>query len=310
MSLGGSGGGQQVQRVEPSQLQAPFIADALQRSQDLYQQGPQQFFPDRTFALPSDETQQAQELARLAALGQQTTLAGSLFPAFQSALMSPTQRLADPALQGVLAANFRPMEDAASRLLQQARRDATRSGQLGGSRQEVLQSEIIKNLGQQQSDFANKFLGNIYGDALRSQAATLGLAPSIMSTFLAPSQTIASIGAQREAQTQKGIDEAVRRFAFEQEAPSNLLDQYFNRVGGNMFGSTTTTEGAESSGPGGLAGAAGAAGLASLIPGVSGTTLAGLGGAGSMFASGGSLSALGAINPYVAGAAILGGLLG
>jgi len=202
------------------------------------------------------------------------------------------------------------MEDAASRLLQQARRDATKTGQLGGSRQEVLQSEVIKNLGQQQSDFANKFLGNIYGDALRSQAATLALSPTIMSSFLAPSQTIASIGAQREAQTQKGIDEAVRRFAFEQEAPSNLLDQYFNRVGGNMFGSTTTTEGAESSGPGGLAGAAGAAGLASLIPGVSGTTLAGLGGAGSMFASGGSLSALGAINPYVAGAAILGGLLG
>jgi len=287
----GSGGGQQVQRVEPSQLQAPFIADALQRSQDLYQQGPQQFFPDTTFARPSDETQQAQELARLAALGQQTTLAGSLFPAFQSALMSPTQRLIDPALQGVLTANFRPMEDAASRLLQQARRDATQSGQLGGSRQEVLQSEVIKNLGQQQSDFANKFLGNIYGDALRSQAATLALSPSIMSTFLAPSQTIADIGRQREA--------------VEQEAPSNLLDQYMNRVGGNMFGSTTTTEGAEPSGPGGLAGAAGAAGLASLVPAFEGASLATA--APSIFGTGTLATA---INPYVAGAAILGGLLG
>jgi hypothetical protein len=172
-----------------------------------------------------------------------------------------------------------------------------------------LQSEVIKNLGQQQSDFANRFLGNIYGDALRSQAATLGLAPSIMSTFLAPSQTIASIGAQREAQTQKGIDEAIRRFAFEQEAPSNLLDQYFNRVGGNMFGSTTTTEGPQSSGPGGLAGAAGAAGLASLIPGVEGATLAGLTGIGSGATSGSFMAGLGAVNPYIAGAAILGGLL-
>ena len=134
-----------------------------------------------------------------------------------------------------------------------------------------------------------------------------------MSTFLAPSQTIADIGRQREAVAQKGIDEAVRRFAFEQEAPSNLLDQYMNRVGGNMFGSTTTTEGAESSGPGGLAGAAGAAGLASVLA-PKGATLGKM--LPSLFMSnvgptqvGAGTAALAGINPYIAGAAILGGLL-
>ena len=97
----------------------------------------------------------------------------------------------------------------------------------------------------------------------------------------------------------------MRRFAFEQEAPSTLLDQYMNRVGGNMFGSTTTTEGAEPSGPGGLAGAAGAAGLASLVPAFEGASLATA--APSIFGTGTVASA---INPYIAGAAILGGLLG
>ena len=45
MSKGSGGSTQQVQRVEPSTLQAPYISDALRQSQDLYNLGPQQFFP-------------------------------------------------------------------------------------------------------------------------------------------------------------------------------------------------------------------------------------------------------------------------
>lgn len=44
MSKGSGGSTQQVQRVEPSTLQAPYISDALRQSQDLYNLGPQQFF--------------------------------------------------------------------------------------------------------------------------------------------------------------------------------------------------------------------------------------------------------------------------
>ena len=68
---------------------------------------------------------------------------------------------------------------------------------------------------------------------------------------------------------------------------------------------TTTTTGPGTSGPGGLAGAAGAAGLASLVPAFKGASLATA--APSIFGTGTLASA---INPYVAGAAILGGLLG
>lgn len=58
---------------------------------------------------------------------------------------------------------------------------------------------------------------------------------------------------------------------------------YGNIVAGSILPGTITTTGPQSSGPGTLAGAAGGAGLA---------------------------YALGATNPYIAGAAILGGLLG
>ena len=306
MSKGSSGGGTQVTRVEPSTLQSPYLSDIYTQAKAL---PVQQFFPDTTFARPSEETQLAQELQRQAALGQQTALSGSLFPAFQSALMSPTQRFNDPLLQRSLEAGLRPFEEGASRLLTQARRDAFGAGQGGGDRRALLESQVIGDYLTKAGDVAANFYGDIYGDTLRTQAATLGLAPSIMSTFLQPAATIADIGRQREAVSQKGIDEAIRRFTFGQEAPERQLQTYSNLVtGGGLLPGTTTTTGPGTSGPGGLAGATGAAGLASVL--APKATLAGLGGAGSMFASGGSLSALGAINPYVAGAAILGGLLG
>ena len=120
----GSGGGTQVQRSEPSTLQAPYLADLYQQAQQQFQAGPQQFFPDTTFASPSEETQLAELMLKDAALGQQTALSGSLFPAFQQQLMSPAQRFNDPLLQQSLAAGLRPYEESASRLLTQARRDA------------------------------------------------------------------------------------------------------------------------------------------------------------------------------------------
>ena len=308
MSKGSGGGGTQVTRVEPSTLQGPRLADIYQRASEL---PVQQFFPGTTFARPSEETQLAQELQRQAALGQQTALSGSLFPAFQSALMSPTERFNDPLLQRSLEAGLRPFEEGASRLLTQARRDAFGAGQGGGDRRALLESQVIGDYLTKAGDVAANFYGNIYGDTLRSQAATLGLAPSIMSTFLQPAATIADIGRQREAVSQKGIDEAIRRFTFEQEAPERQLQTYSNLVtGAGLLPGTTTTTGPGTTGPGGLAGAAGAAGLASLIPGVKGATLAGLTGIGSGAASGSLMAGIGAINPYVAGAAILGGLLG
>jgi hypothetical protein len=314
----GSGGGTQVQRSEPSTLQAPYLADLYQQAQQQFQAGPQQFFPDTTFARPSEETQLAELMLKDAALGQQTALSGSLFPAFQQQLMSPAQRFNDPLLQQSLAAGLRPYEESASRLLTQARRDAFDAGQGGGDRRALLESQVIGDYLTKAGDVASKFYGDIYGQGLEAQTRTLGLAPSIMDTFLSPARTIGAIGAQKEALEQKGINEAMQRFAFEQAAPERQLQTYSNLVtGGGLLPGTTTTTGPGTSGPGGLAGATGAAGLASVL--APKATFAGampslfqtaIGTAGPQIPGALAGSGLGAINPYIAGAAILGGLLG
>ena len=77
----GSGGGTQVQRSEPSVLQAPYLANLYSSAQNLYDSGPQQFFPGATIAQPSQLQMAGEEAARQAALGPQAALAGSLLPA-------------------------------------------------------------------------------------------------------------------------------------------------------------------------------------------------------------------------------------
>lgn len=296
---GGGGGGTQVQRNEPSTVQAPYLSDLYAQAQKQFQKGPQKFFPGRTFAAPSSTTLESENALRQAAAAQGVFGLGSLVPAFQQQLMSPAQRFQDPMLQQSLQAQLRPIEETGARLLQQARRGANQAGQLGGDRQAILEAEVIRDVAQKQADVASKLYGDVYGDVVRTQAATLGLAPSIMSTFTQPAQTLAAVGRAEDVRAQQPITEAMRRFAFEQAAPGQNLGQYGNIVAGSILPGTITTTGPGSSGPGPIAGALGGAALGSLVP----FTPA----AGSVFASGGALSM---INPYVAGAAILGGLLG
>ena len=63
------GGGTQVQRSEPSTLQAPYLSNLYQQAQNLYDTGPQQYFPGATIAQPSQLQMAGEEAAQQAALG-------------------------------------------------------------------------------------------------------------------------------------------------------------------------------------------------------------------------------------------------
>lgn len=269
MSLGGGGGGSsgtQVQRNEPSSVQAPYLTDLYRQAQRQFQAGPQQFFPGQTYAAPSDTTIAAEQAATLAAQAQGQLGLGSIIPGFQQALMSPAQRFQDPMLQQSLAASLRPIEESGARLLQQARRGATQAGQLGGTRQGILEAEVIRDITQKQADVASRLYGDVYGDIVKSQAATLGLAPGIMSTFVNPAQTLGAVGQAQTARAQQPITEAMQRFAFEQAAPGQALQQYGNIVAGTILPGTITSSGG-SGGPSALSrGLGGAAAGAAFGP--------------------------------------------
>ena len=278
---GGGGGGTQVTRYEPSTIQAPFLSDLYSQAQRQFRAGPQQFFPGRTFAAPSATTLAAEDATRQAAAAQGVFGLGSIVPGFQQALMSPAQRFQDPMLQQSLQAQLRPIEETGARLLQQARRGANEAGQLGGDRQAILEAAGIRDVAQKQADVASRLYGDVYGDVLRTQAVTLGLAPSIMQTFTQPAQTLAAVGRAEDIRAQQPITEAMQRFAFEQAAPITNLQQYGNIVAGNILPGTATTSGASNRPSflrGALGGAATGAALGSQIGSIGGP-MGALGGA-------------------------------
>ena len=303
----GSAPSTQTTKSEPWEGQAPYLRDLYSKAQAL---PTQQFFPGQTFATPSDLIYTAEQLAEQAALGPQTTIAGSILPSLREQLKSPLERFSDPLLKESFRAAVSPMEETTSRLLQQTRRDATSAGQLGGTRQGILESEVLKDLLTKQSDVASRLYGDVYGDTLSSQSRALAFAPSAMSTLMQPSASLANIAAAQTARAQQPITEAMQRFAFEQAAPGQALDRYANIAAGTILPGTATTT-APGGQTGGLAGAVGGAGLGSLIPYTA--PVSGIFGTGATLAPGMvgptvKAGALAGFNPYILGGALLGGL--
>ena len=251
----GSGSNTTTQKADPWAGQQPYLLDLYAKAQGL---PTQQFFPGQTYATPSDLTFQAEQLAEQAALGPQTSIAGSIVPSIEEQLMSPAQRFSDPLLQESLRAGLRPIEESTSRLLQQARRGATGAGQLGGTRQGILEAEVLKDMLTKQSDVASRLYGDVYGDALKSQAVAMQNIPTIMSGLQAPAQTLQQLGNIRTARAQLPIDEAMQRYSFNQNANLANLQNYANLIGNPIPGMQTTTQpGARSNPLLGLLGAAG-----------------------------------------------------
>lgn len=130
-----------------------------------------------------------------------------------------------------------------------------------------------------------------YDSALSSAARAQALAPTLAQMGLMPFDIMNQVGAQRRGLEQMGIDEAMSRHQFEQNAPFLNLQQYASLLQNPGGGTQTTT------GPGGN------------------PLLAGLGGAATGAGIGGALGsaagiASGAANPYMLPAILLGGGLG
>ena len=274
-------GGSQTQKSEPWEGQAPYLTDIYSQAQNQFRQGPLQFFPDQTFAPVSDTTIAAEQLARQTALPQQQASADALSKGLQSQLAGPAGLANNPYLAGATEAALRPLYSGAQGLVQQARRDATGAGQLGGTRQAILEKGVIGDYLQKAGDVSAGMYNTAYQNALEAQTRALGLAPAAMQSIAQPAATLAGLGASEEARVQQAIDDARARFEFAQQAPGEALSQYANIAAGSILPGTVTASGGgggigTGSTLGGLAG--GAAGAGMLTGQVAGQGLAALGG--------------------------------
>jgi len=239
-----SGGGSQTTQMLPSPQQAPYLSDIYQQAQARYNQGPQQFFPGQTYAGLTEDMEVAEQQLR-ANLVPQQVMADNIAAAQNYGLMSPQNLASNPYLAGAAQAALRPVYSQAQGLLQQARRDATGAGQLGGTRQAILEQGVIGDYLQKAGDITSTMYSDAYKDAQANQLKALALAPQSQQAITAPAMQLGALGTAEQQRQQQAIDEARARFEFAQQAPDEALTRYSNIAGSNILpgGSTTTAEG-------------------------------------------------------------------
>jgi hypothetical protein len=240
MSKGGGGTTQTVQKADPWVGQQPYLTDIFGEAQRLYRQGPMQFYPGQTYAMPSEKTLTAEAMIAQEALGGQQAMAQQVAQAQQFGLMQPQLLQYNPYLAGATEAALRPVYGQAQGLLQQARRGATQAGQLGGTRQAILEQGVIADYLQKAGDISSQMYSKAYQDAIDAQQRAISLAPSVMQMGLAPAQTLGQVGLAEQARQQQAIDEARARFEFGQQAPMQALRDYSAIAAGSILPPTTT----------------------------------------------------------------------
>jgi len=196
-----------------------------------YQAGAPQFYQGQTYAGFTPQTEQALRMQ------EQRALAGS--PLVQQGQATLGSFLGSTGAQG----QYVP---------------PAQSGLLTGAIQRALdpvQARVESQLAQRgrlgsgaAADYMTRALGDVAANVayrdfdtqrrLGLQAAQL--APSMAAADYSDISRLQQVGAAREAQAERGIQEAMQRYQYEQNAPMTQLAQYQNLIAGFPQGTTST----------------------------------------------------------------------
>lgn len=168
--------------------------------------------------------------------------------------------LLDPASNPYLAksaeAAIRPVTQALTeQWLPNIRSQAISAGGYGGSRQALAEGTAIGNAARLSGDITSNMFSDAYQRGLNTISGNLGQIPAAFGFGQLPFQTQMDIGGQRQDQR-----------LFEQQAPWQQLQNYQNIVGGQPYGSQTTSPIYRNRGAGILGGAATGAAIGKMIP--------------------------------------------
>jgi hypothetical protein len=263
-----------AEQVTTSQIDPalrPFLTQGLERARELFLTGPQPtFFPGQTYVAPSAQTEQALAQQEALATGAQPTLQQAQ-QAYQASLGQIGQTAAGGFLQGnpyqqaMLAAATRPLtQQYGEQIVPGVASLYSRAGRYGSGAMERALGGATEAYGRALGDVSANIVGQDYArerglqqQAQMGQAALAQAAPTFYQQQFLPSQTLAQVGAAREAIAGQPLQEQMARFQFGQQQPIQSLMSYLSSVYGTPLASygQQTTQLPENKFMGGLAGA-------------------------------------------------------
>lgn len=232
-------------------LIAPYLNEALQRSRSLFLgTGGPQLFPGQMYVEPSAQTE--------AALTQMEQLAGLSQPYFMQAQEGLTQGMRG--LQETATGGFLQGSPYREQLIEAATRPITQqfteqvmpgiqstfsqAGRLGSGAQAAVTGRAAEGFGRALGDVTSQIAAQDYArerafqeQAQRDVINAAGQFGDVFTSFLAPAQTLAQVGAQREAIAAQPLQESIRRFEYAQQLPYQQLGGYLSSIYGSPLAS-------------------------------------------------------------------------
>ena len=241
MSKGGGSTRTVTQSVNPPEYAKPFLEFGLSEAKQLYQDQPT-YYPGQTTVGFAPESEMALQGIRQAAI------TGSPFiPAVQDVVMQNLM-----GTNPLMSAAFRPV-------VEQVEAQTSKAGRYGSGYQQAALGQALAPM------------------AYQAQQAAIAQAPAARQFGMADLETLAGVGAAREAQSAAELQADIDRFNFEQAQPLSSLANYMATVQGGTVGRDTVTPYFRQPGVSALGGALGGAQLAGQL-GMSKGLGAGLGG--------------------------------
>ena len=213
--------------AEPSDFIRPYLSEAIDYSQDLFQADMPNYFPNATYVGFAPETETALDLATARAT------AGS-------PLLNLSQTEANRILSGdYLSPTTNPYSQAlfnqmAGDVTSQVQSQFSKYGRLGSS---ANQETLARELGQ----LANQVYGDQYNRERENMVNAMSTAPALAQADYQDIERLASVGADKESLQQAKLQDAIDRFDFEQTKPYIKLNQYLGALGANVPTNTVET---------------------------------------------------------------------
>ena len=84
-------------------------------------------------------------------------------------------------------------------------------------------------------------LGNLFGEGQRAGLSAAQLSPTLTAGMTAPGEILGAVGGQQRGMEQANIDEAMRKYNYEQQLPFMKLAEFANQTRG-PFGGVLSSE--------------------------------------------------------------------
>jgi len=211
------------------------------------------FFPGQTYVDYSPETQQAlQMITDRANSGSELNTAAN-----QSVLdtISGNYLQGNPYIDQVINTSLDDVNRKyAEQILPGLASNFASSGRYGSGIQRNLTEDTIGQLGKEAMGVASGIRYDNYNNERQRQLQAAALAPTLAQSDYYDAQQLLGVGSAREALSEAKLQDAMDRFNFYENQPSNMLDQYISRItslnGG--YGTQTSTNNAKVNKPSAL----------------------------------------------------------